>query len=449
MPLKEIIFIVNRVLEKGSPMFAVLRQRNFALFWSGQLISLIGDMLLFVALPFYVFSMTNSALATGIMFIVETLPRLVLSSLAGVFVDRWSRKYTIVVANLVQVIVLAPLLFVHSSETIWLVYVFSFLSSCASQFTVAASGALGPNLVQPDQLLAANSLNSLSMELTRLIGPLLGGVLVGLLGKNVVVLADAASFFCVACMIALVHIPAQTGEAKEQTVRTGPAQLWGEWMAGMKQVRRRAIITAIFITLGTSMIAEGVVQVMLAPWVKSFLHGNELTYGWLAASQAVGGLLGSVLMPHLTRLLKPARLIPLCGVCVGLLVLAVVNTPLLWLAMLFMMLIGFAAIGFFITLFTLIQDNTTDAYRGRVIGAFGTLQALAMLLGMGLASTLGDSVGIVWIMSVAGSCYFLAGLLSFHVSHILNRPATTDLSTPEAGAGRITGELFHERQVSI
>src|SRR5690242_16273454 len=97
-------------------VFATLRQRNFALLWSGQLISLIGDWLLFVALPFYIYTLTGSTLATGIMFIVQTLPRIFLSSFAGVFVDRWSRKYTMLITNLIQAVVLLPLLLVHSKD---------------------------------------------------------------------------------------------------------------------------------------------------------------------------------------------------------------------------------------------------------------------------------------------------------------------------------------------
>src|SRR6202140_1528925 len=73
-------------------MLAVLRQRNFGLLWVGQNISMVGDWVLFVALPFYIYALTGSTLATGIMFIVQTLPRLFFGSVAGVFVDRWNRS---------------------------------------------------------------------------------------------------------------------------------------------------------------------------------------------------------------------------------------------------------------------------------------------------------------------------------------------------------------------
>lgn len=87
-------------------MFAVLGQRNFALLWVGQVVSLIGDWVLLIALPFYVYALTGSVLATGAMFIAETLPRLVLGSLAGVFVDRWDRRWTMIVADVLRALIL-------------------------------------------------------------------------------------------------------------------------------------------------------------------------------------------------------------------------------------------------------------------------------------------------------------------------------------------------------
>ena len=87
-------------------MLAILRQRNFALLWLGSLISFVGDWVLFIALPVYIYDLTGSALATGGMFIAQTAPRLLFGSIAGVFVDRWDRRRTMIVANLLSAAVL-------------------------------------------------------------------------------------------------------------------------------------------------------------------------------------------------------------------------------------------------------------------------------------------------------------------------------------------------------
>ncbi len=83
-------------------MVETLRNRNFTLLWLGQLVSMTGDWVIFIALPLYVYEQTGSALATGAMFISHTLPKLVVGSLAGAFVDRWDRKRTMIVADFVR-----------------------------------------------------------------------------------------------------------------------------------------------------------------------------------------------------------------------------------------------------------------------------------------------------------------------------------------------------------
>src|SRR6478609_10181441 len=107
-------------------MLVALRQRNFALLWVGQLISVFGDWVLLIALPFYIFDLTGSALATGAMFIAQTVPKVLLGSVAGVFVDRWDRKRTMIAADLSRAALLLTLLTVHSAHSLWIVYVAGF-----------------------------------------------------------------------------------------------------------------------------------------------------------------------------------------------------------------------------------------------------------------------------------------------------------------------------------
>ena len=147
-------------------MFAALRKRNFALLWIGQFVSLAGDYMLYVALPFYVFQLTGSVLQTGTMFVAETLPRILFGSFAGVFVDRWNRRWTMIVSDVTRTVILLLLLFVHSQNLLWLVYVVTILQATISQFFTPAVGALTPLLVDEQQLLAANSLESFSRSPT-------------------------------------------------------------------------------------------------------------------------------------------------------------------------------------------------------------------------------------------------------------------------------------------
>src|ERR1700730_17106722 len=138
-------------------MLLLLRQRNFAMFWLADVISTIGDWMLMIGLPVYVYLLSHSTLATGAMFIATILPRLGLSSVGGVFADRWDRRRLMVVTNILQAISLLPLLFVHSVSLLWLVYVVAFVSSVISQFFIPTADAFLPTLVGEEDLVTANS----------------------------------------------------------------------------------------------------------------------------------------------------------------------------------------------------------------------------------------------------------------------------------------------------
>ncbi len=121
-------------------MLETLRQRNFALLWFGGLISFAGDWALIIALPVFIYDLTGSTLATGAMFIAQTLPRLLFGPLAGVFVDRWNRKHTLVVANLAQGAVLPLLLLVQSTDLLWLLYLVAFIQTSISLVMIVMNG---------------------------------------------------------------------------------------------------------------------------------------------------------------------------------------------------------------------------------------------------------------------------------------------------------------------
>ena len=115
-------------------MLQALRQRNFALLWLGQFISITGDWVLGIALPFYVYQVTGSVLASGTMFVAEGIPPLFLGSLAGVFVDRWDRRRTMIAADLGRALVLLLVLAVRSRDRLWLIYPVAFLEATMAQF---------------------------------------------------------------------------------------------------------------------------------------------------------------------------------------------------------------------------------------------------------------------------------------------------------------------------
>jgi len=394
-------------------MFSVLRQRHFVLLWVGQLVSLCGDWLLIVALPFYVYQLTGSILQTGIMFMAELVPRIVLGSLAGVFVDRWDRRWTMIIADLLRTGVLLLLLVVRSPEWLWLVYGVAVLQSVISQFFSPAVSAFTPSLIEEQQLVAANSLESFSEAATRLIGPPLGGVLFVWLGLIGIVLADSATFLFSAVTILLISVPGRVLEEKPVAAspRAKGASVWGEWLDGLRLVTKDRTISGIFATFLFLMVNQGMMNVLLIIFVKTVMQGDALVFGWFFTAQGVGSLLGAVLIGSVSKFVRPVYLIVSGFVFGGICLLVVVNDPLLMVALPLIALVGVFVVGTIVTVQTLLQQRASDTYRGRVFGALNTTNSVMMLVGMLLASTLGAVVGVVPLLDVAGMLFFLAALV--------------------------------------
>jgi MFS family permease len=399
-------------------MFAVLRKRNFALLWLGQFVSLSGDGLLIIALPFYVYQLTGSILQTGISVMVEMLPRVLLGSVAGVFADRWNRRATMIVTDLLRAAVLLLLLLVHSANLLWLIYVVMATQAIITQFFTPASMAIIPSLVEVEQLVPANSLSSLSRAATRIIGPPLGGALFAALGLTSVVLADSASYVFSMLMILLISLPASAKDEapvrteQKERVSIAVKRVWEEWVAGLRLIGRDQALVGVFLTWGTLMLANGVLYVMLVIFVKNVMQGDSTVLGWMVAAQGVGSMVGAILAGAINKALRPVYQIALCMLSAGVAILVITYDPQLILSLVLFALVGIFVVGCVVSIQTLMQVSVDDRYRGRVFGASETVMGLTMLIGLAVSSGFGDSLGVVMWMSISGVLMLIAGLIA-------------------------------------
>jgi MFS family permease len=409
-------------------MFATLRQRNFVLLWLGGLISQTGDWLLQIGLPVYVYLLTGSALATSVTLIVAFVPNLLLGSVAGVFVDRWDRRLTMLIANLLLAAGLLPMLLIHDKSTLWILYPVLFFEAAVDQFVQPAQNALLPHLVGEEQLITANSLTSVSSSVSRLAGAALGGILLAALGLHATILLDLISFLFVAVMLWLIRLPANTQEEfiTEETGTAAPvssrslAEIWrklgAEWLDGMRLLFSQSPLILLFVVMMITSIGEGVFGVMLVIFVRQVLDASSVVYGSLLSVQAIGSLLGGLLIAQSGKRLAPARLIGFGCFLFGLIDLLIVDLPLfihsIWLVGALFILVGIPGVGAIVGLRTLFQNIVEDRFRGRIFGALMAVSSLMTLLGMVLAGSLGDRLGPVLLLNIQGSGYALSGLLA-------------------------------------
>jgi MFS family permease len=400
-------------------MITTLRQRDFLLAWLGGLISMMGDWVLFIALPIYIYQLTGSTLATSGMFVAGLLPALLLGSVAGVFVDRWDPKRTMIIANLVLAVILLPLLALRSADWVWIAYVVSFVRSVVSQFFRPAENAFLPRLVAEEDLLAANSLNAFNNNLARLLGPALGGAVMGGFGISAVVLIDAISFLAAAGLIALIGASGQVEKVAPDAAAVAQRawrKVWREWIEGIALLKRHRVIAGLLTIDAISALGEGVFSVMFVVWVHDVLEGGSRELGWLMSAQAVGGLLGGALLGSSAHRFSPVGVFGLGSLAFGVLDLALFNYPLflsdIWIGIVLIGLVGIPTISAGAGFMTMLQQTVQDAYRGRVFGIRGTIAALLQLVGTLIAGALGGVVGPIVLLNIQGGSYVLMGVLA-------------------------------------
>ncbi|HZR38557.1 MAG TPA: MFS transporter [Ktedonobacteraceae bacterium] len=410
-------------------MFTIFRNRNFALLWVGQFVSTIGDLVLIVALPFFVYHLTGSVLQTGIMFIVETLPRILLGSISGVFVDRWNRRWTMIISDVLRAGFLLLLLFVNTSSLLWLIYVVACIQAIVSQFFAPAYSAITPTLVDEQQITAANSLAAFSDALNRFIGPPLGGVLLGLFGLASVVLIDSASFLFSALMVLLIALPPRQVAKKQVEETRAWLQLWREWLEGLALVKRSRVVLTIFIVMSFMMLAQGIINVVMVVFVQQILHGDASTYGLLITTQGIGTLIGSFLAGYASKVLRPAYLIGI-GLFIGAGVVTIfINIPSTLVGLITLPVMGIFVIIAFITIQTLLQQSVADQYRGRIFGSFDTTISVALLIGLSIAGSLGDRLGSVLLLNASCALIALGGLIALLM--LADSKVSTDQSSTD------------------
>lgn len=389
---------------------------DFALVWFSGLLTMTGGWMIRIALPVYIYEATGSALATGALLISGTVPSIVLGSVAGVFVDRWDRKRTMVITTALTAIIFVPLLLVRTADLLWAFYLVRFCESSIGQFYGPAETALLPQLVREDELASANALNALNNNLGRLVGPALGGVVYAASGVTGAILAYVAALVAAVLLLQMVRAQVPNRPSSE----TGAAasawrRFWTEWLAGIVVIVRSPPLRVIFTLIAITAVGEGIFAVLFVVFVQLVLRGGAPELGLLFSAQAVGGLIGGVVVVGLAHALNPRVMLGLGAVLFGLIDLAIFNypalTPSLIPALVLFVLVGLPASGMEPSFTTIVQRATKERLRGRVFAAMFTTLAFGSLFGMLIGSTLGDRVGVVTLLNIQGLGYVFGGLL--------------------------------------
>jgi len=424
-------------------MFALLRVRDFGLLWLAGLISIAGDLALAVVLPLHVYRLTDSTLATAGVLAANFLPRVLLGSVAGVFVDRWDRRRVMVVADIIRAPLLLPIVFLPDHLAV--VYAVAAVQGTIGLFFTPAEGALLPRLVGEEHLVTANALNALNDNIGMLVGPAAGALLYAKVGIGGVALADAATYLASAGLIALIRADARPERAGVTSGGSAVARVVRDLGGGVEVIRGNAALRVLVVARVLEGIAEGVFMTLgLSPLVLDVLGGTPEQVGWLASAQSLGGLVAGVIVVRVGYRFSKRWLLGGGMAGLGLCDFSTFNafrvaaqgTPAVGVAMGVMVVAGFPAVMGGVGRQSLVQEQAADAYRGRVFGALGSVVGLAMLTGFAIGGVLGDAIGLVPVLSASALVRVLGGLVALAFLPRGERVAGTDPLIVEAEVAR-------------
>lgn len=273
-------------------LLAPLRFRDFRLLWTGMTLSLLGDGVLLVALAWQAYELTNRPAAMSLVGVALTVPQVVLVLFGGVVSDRFERRRLMLAADVVRGVSLAFLawLSISGALALWHMVVFAAVYGAASAFFMPAFEALVPQLVPKERLTEANALDQfVRPAMLWLLGPALGGVLIGTAGAGWAFALDAVTFAVSAfCLQRLTRIPRE--EPESLSVRAVIAEL----REGFTFVRSKPWLGATFLAATfTYLLFLGPTEVLLPYLVKNELGGKAHDFGLILAAGGVAALVAA------------------------------------------------------------------------------------------------------------------------------------------------------------
>ena len=398
-------FFHHHIIFSGTgQMFRSLKSRNYRLFFFGQSISLIGSWIQVVALPWLVYSMTNDVFLLGLVSFVGQIPTFFIAPFAGVLLDRWNKHKALVIAHILSLVQAAALALVFYSGfiQIWHVILLSVFLGIINAFEMPARQALVNDMVKrPEDLGNAIALNSSMVNVARLIGPSLAGILISVSGEGICFIINAVSFVFVIISLLMMRMGKAVHKLHESNMIKGLKDGF-RYTFGQLPLRFLILLIAWVSLVGMPF------SVLLPVFAKTILGGGAHTYGFLMGASGVGSLLGALYMSYRKNLKGLLKLIPLSIAVFSLGLLTFAFSGNLFLSLALLLISGIGMMIQMTACNTLVQTIADPAMRGRVM-SFYTMAFIGMTpLGSLLAGFLASRIGAVNTMLSAGIACFMA-----------------------------------------
>ena len=409
-------------------MISSLRQRNYRLFFFGQLVSVAGTWMQTVAQSFVVLDLTHSGTQLGLTSAARFLPMFVFGPLGGVFADRMDRRRVLYVTQTLSGLlagVFAVTVGTHSIR-LWIVYLLALALGFVNVFDNPARQSFISEMVSAGDLPNAVTLNSVAMNMARVLGAALGGVIAAAIGLALCFTINALSFGAVLVSLAAMRsselFPAKRVSRQKKQVRQGL-----RYVRNTPELLIPLLMIAVIGTLAWEF------QVSLPLMASKVFHGGAASYGVMASVMGGGAVVGGLISAARGR--PRARALCLAAVGWGIAILAAAVAPSLPLELAALVFVGYGSITFNSMAKTTLQLAAKPEMRGRVMALWALAWLGSTPIGGPIVGWAGQAFGARWALVIGGVAALACGVLALPaLTRIDRRPAPDTSPAPAARA---------------
>jgi MFS family permease len=372
------------VLVDGTPRrggtFAALRHRNYRLMWIGNFISNSGDWIDQVALNWLVISTTDSPIYLGLVNLARGLPLIIFALVGGVFADRVNRRRLMMVTQSIAMVlagILATLVYIDHAP-IWAILLLATGRGVLIAFNMPVRHSLISELVPRQDLASAIALNSVTMNMAKIIGPLLSAALLAGFGTAACFLVNALTFTAVLAMLAFIDLPPKpVRDARRES-------FFASLMGGVNYVRSsNTLLLLVLVALVPTFFAQPYLQ-LLALFAHSVFDTGPGGLGIMVATASCGSICGGLFAAWVQRDARKGSVMLIFMGCFGAGLIVFSQAPNFYIALLLLFFCGAMHIAYNSSNNTILQISVDDEYRGRVLS---TLFMTRGLVSLGVATT--------------------------------------------------------------
>lgn len=406
-PLTEKISNTFSQLKEIKQVFRALRYRNYRLFFTGQSISLVGTWMQQVAMSWLVYRLTNSALLLGVVGFVGQIPNLLLTPIAGVIADRYNRHRILIITQILAMLqagILSILVLSHNIE-VWQILLLSLFQGLINSFDMPVRQAFTIEMIEKKEDLGnAIALNSSMVNMARLIGPFLAGIIIAVLGEGLCFLLNAVSYIAVIVSLSAMKITLRD-------IQPSSNHVLQDLKEGFVYAVNFTPIKTILILLGLISLMGVPYQVLMPVFVKNIFHGGPKTLGFLMGIAGTGALAGGIYLAGRKSIAGLGRIISQAALIFGIGIVLFSQSKVLWFSTIVVSMVGFALMIQMAASNTILQTIVEEDKRGRVMSFYTMAFMGTAPFGSLLAGILAHKIGAPYALMLGGFCCIIGAFI--------------------------------------